>query len=458
MGSLFKHFRGLRMRPIQQRLASVLIVMVVVASQTATASDATEAFPQVKLDIGGSKIRSSSLLRVKIFPHHKNYKPHLRDDNKQELQLVSTHACSVFRGRDDRPARQGKLLRQTNELILKASDMSSPLWIDCPHPVTVVRESHVPHFTYSGSFYVHQSVDGNLELINLVSLNDYLKGVVPSEVYAGWPMETLKTQAVAARSYAVYHLAYSRRYIRSRFWDIDDTIAFQAYTGLSLRSARTDQAVEETIGQILTHDGDVIQAYYHADSGGQTEYAFNVWSYDIPFVAGQKELFEINEETTYQWRRRLSLKTLTRKLQQAGLISAKDEILRVQVPVAGRTESGRVKVVSLQLGPDRYKRLDIKTFRKAIARRLPSQLFVFETDEKHQDRVWIRGLGSGHGVGMSQQGAAILAEKKGWEYPQILDFYYLDTSLCQLNDASAELPNCYELRDALRQDARKRRS
>ncbi|MFW7378500.1 MAG: SpoIID/LytB domain-containing protein [Oligoflexus sp.] len=408
--------------------------------------DTASSFPQTKLQLLPQKISPYSKVRVKIFPHDRDYKPHGLDKNKTQISFVSNELCHVFEGQRQRPAKAKKAMFASREVTVDLKMVAShPLWIECGKPVTLIREAHLPHFTYPGSFYVHKVVRGDdkyLEVVNVVALRDYVKGVVPTEVYPGWPMETLKTQAVAARTYAIFHYVYSHRYARSRYWDVDDTIAFQAYTGNSLRTPRTDQAVIDTEGQILMHGREVIQAYYHADSAGKTESAWNVWKSNIPYVGPIQEFFHEEQEPT-QWSKEISLKNLNKRLRSARVLTKKEEIINLSVPVIGRTESGRVRLVTLILKNGEFKNVSVPVIRRAVGS-LPSTLFTFEADEKSQDKLWIRGQGNGHGVGMSQKGASYLAGSKNWTYDRILDFYYLDTTLCRLGKSQGSIPDCYQ--------------
>jgi stage II sporulation protein D len=427
-------------------LVSWLLAGFLAGPAVAIADEVSEqSIPQIKVPLLSRRTTPATTIRVKVFPHERNYKPHYADKRQTEITLRSDDECQVYEGRSGRPAKTSNVLSVSKLIPVTAEKFAHPLWVECKSGATLIREKGLPHFTYPGALYVHKlSTDEGpyLEVINIVALGDYLKGVVPSEVYVDWPMESLKTQAVAARTYAVFHYAFSRRYNRSRLWDVDDTIRYQAYTGLSMRSRRTDEAVQRTQGQILTHGGDVIQAYYHADSGGQTESAWHVWETEIPYVAPRPEFFREEREPD-TWQRVIHLQHLTRRLRTDRWLSADETVVGLSVPVIGRTESGRVKLVTLQLADDGYKNIPLKAFRKVIGR-LPSTLFSFVEDPERPGRVKLTGQGNGHGVGMSQLGAAFLASSKGWDYKRILDFYYLDTTLCDLR-AKAKMPDCYNL-------------
>ncbi len=429
-----------------QAITALTVLVVSVFWTSSVEAMIQERTRQARLELNSRMpIKSTSLIRVRIFPHFKNYRPHGIDRNKTQLSIHAEKGCRSYQGRRTRPGRLGKVVATSNSFRFSADTLKTPVWLECNSSATLIRESENPHFSYPGKLYVRGRTNSQgekyLEVINMVSLNQYLKGVVPSEVYSGWPIETLRTQAVAARTYAVFHISNARRFRSKRFWDVDDSITFQAYTGVSLNSRRTNFAVESTLGQILTYKTDVIQAYYHADSGGQTEDAVNVWNFDIPYVQGRKEAFDFDISES-AWRKEVPLKHIASKLSNFGVLGRHQKLVGVAVPIAGRSESGRVRVVTLRLkGENQFKNIPVETFKKA-AGRLPSTLFALEVNID-SGFVEIKGLGSGHGVGMSQQGAAILAGEQGWTYDQILNYYYIGTSLCKLQEKTDSLPNCY---------------
>ncbi|MCX6127684.1 MAG: SpoIID/LytB domain-containing protein [Proteobacteria bacterium] len=243
-------------------------------------------------------INSTSTIRVKIFPHEKDYLPQGRDEITDHFTIRSEYPCTIFRADKSVIIAGGLISKGKNNISFRAKDLAEAVIVDCPESFTLERNPNEPkkNFSYSGLVYIHvvkKQEQSSLEAINVVSLRGYLRGVVPSEVYPNWPIETLKTQAVAARTYAVYHLVHARRYVPQRLWDVDDTIMYQAYTGISHRSERTDAAVFATDGQILMCKGQVIQAFYHAESGGSTEEASTVWQQAAPFTVARSEASDV---------------------------------------------------------------------------------------------------------------------------------------------------------------------
>ena len=428
-------------------ICKVLVVLVaLVMSIPVKASDTYET-NKYMLDMVSAGVSSRSSVRVKVFPHEHDYKPQGLDLVRDQVKIESDGTCQMISASQDKAVATGTVLQKFKSIDLNAASLFKAVMIRCPQPFRIVR-SGMPatsNYTYAGSLYV-RAVDGALEAINLVDLKTYLRGVVPSEVYRDWPMETLKTQSVAARTYAVYHLIYARRFASERIWDVDDTIAFQAYTGTALVSDKTDLAISSTEGQILTFRGNVIQAFYHADSGGQTEDALSVWSQAIPFTVARPEAPEV-EVAKSVWERNFSLATMEVELRASGLLEKGKSLKSIVIPVVGRSPSGRVKSMAMIDSSGQHKGFPLSLFRK-VAGQLPSPLFYIEKDPKLARSMVIKGVGFGHGVGMSQQGAAALAGQKAWDYKQILSYYYLNTTLCSLDAGNEAVPDCKSQRMA----------
>ena len=132
---------------------------------------------------------------------------------------------------------------------------------------------------YRGELII-ENRGGNLVVVNNVPLEDYMLGVVPSEMPSKGNYEALKAQAIAARSYAIAN----RGKRASHGYDLKDTPEDQAYGGASAETATTNSAVMETKGIVITYNQKVIPAYYSASAGGHTVNAGAVWSRDLPYL------------------------------------------------------------------------------------------------------------------------------------------------------------------------------
>ena len=123
-----------------------------------------------------------------------------------------------------------------------------------------------------------QNRNGKLTVINDISLEEYIRGVVPAEMPSSWAFEAHKAQAIAARSYALANLGKRAQY----GYDLKDTPEDQAYNGASGETSDTNAAVDDTKGIVLTYDNKVISAYYSASAGGQTN--TNSWGSSLPYL------------------------------------------------------------------------------------------------------------------------------------------------------------------------------
>lgn len=132
---------------------------------------------------------------------------------------------------------------------------------------------------YRGEFMVYNQ-GGALTIINHVNIEDYIRGVVPSEMPSGWTFEAHKAQAIAARSYALANIGKRATY----GYDLKDTPEDQAYGGASAEAASTNKAVEDTKGIVLIYNLKIIPAYYSASAGGQTSSSADVWTKNLPYL------------------------------------------------------------------------------------------------------------------------------------------------------------------------------
>ena len=160
---------------------------------------------------------------------------------------------------------------------------------------------------YRGALEVRpSSVPGRLNAINAVEIEDYLKGVVPKESPASWPLEALKAQAVAARSYAI------ATPVKGNGFDQYDDTRSQLYAGVSAEAARTNQAVDATRSQVVLYNGKVAQTFFFSTSGGHTENnehsSLGFGGTPIPYLRGVPDPYEAEAGAPYyRWKRKFSL-------------------------------------------------------------------------------------------------------------------------------------------------------
>lgn len=156
---------------------------------------------------------------------------------------------------------------------------------------------------YRGKLVARQS-GGALNVINSVSLDDYIQGVVPGEVPASWPPAALRAQAIAARSYALATDANG-----AGFDQYDDTRS-QVYEGLESETARTNQAVADTALQVVLYKGEVAETYYFSTSGGHTENnefsSLGFGGTPYPYLRGVPDPYD-DASPYHRWTRKFSV-------------------------------------------------------------------------------------------------------------------------------------------------------
>ncbi|WP_088893275.1 SpoIID/LytB domain-containing protein [Leptolyngbya ohadii] len=263
---------------------------------------------------------------------------------------------------------------------------------------------------------------GGLTAVNYVDLEQYLYSVVGAEMPANWDIQALKAQAVAARSYVLYQ----RQNSANAVFDVGDTTRWQVYNGLEAEAASTRAAVDATKGQVLTYQGQIINAVFHSCAGGHTENVEDIWTNPLPYLRGVPSPDQ--DMQGCKWNpRTVSAQEVAQAIGYQGTITA---------IVPNRHQHGRV--LSLQInGTAGDVTIDADEFRAKMD--LRSTLFsidpVLGRVASAGDNVpsvpvsfQISGSGFGHGVGMSQYGAYALA-LRGWNYQQIVSHYYKDVQL-----------------------------
>jgi stage II sporulation protein D len=374
-------------------------------------------FPPAERDAEGR-----DLIRVKVFPHAKGDLRTGLAENTGEITIAGT--CVELAGRPDRAGGTTRKLSEGSRFTYKKDALKKPVWLACDGGALVDRGEAFTNNKYLGSFYV-QRTDKGVEVINVVPMETYLRGVVPTEVIPSWPEDTLKAQAIAARTYAYYNIAFGLDSKNAKFFDVDDTAFFQAYSGLTAVTPATDKAVSDTAGAVLSFQGKAVLTFFNTDAGGFTESAEEVFSIKAPYLKAKKEAHDITK-TKSQWSVSAKLTEASDKLEKA--LPTGRRLKALTVEKADVTKSGRVRAVTATLDDGKKHRIEAPEFKKAF--HLKSSLFTISPEGA--SGVKLSGAGSGHGVGMSQKGAKELVVQNQWDYKKILAFYYDGTALCSL--------------------------
>ena len=307
-------------------------------------------------------------------------------------------------------------------------------------------------YTYRGYLeFMKSPVSAGLTVVNVVPMEYYLYGVVGKEMSPSWSLEALKAQAVAARTYAVFH----KNYFKSRGYDMADDTRSQVYGGVNAEAASIKQAVDGTSGEILTYQGKPIEAFFCASAGGWTEHSENVWGSHVTYLRGVAD--RSFHMPSYSWSVTTTPERLAANLTAAGKGVGTVQSITLSplakrpMHVPDRGVSGRVRTLIVR-GTKGQAMITGNAFQSLFG--LKSTLFDFYQGTgtppnpdmgkggrgltlpiKAGQPLTIYGFGWGHGLGMSQYGAYQMAkENPGVKeyYRQILSHYYTGTTLERL--------------------------
>ncbi len=266
--------------------------------------------------------------------------------------------------------------------------------------------------TYRGGIECRITPNYRIAVINCVDLENYVKGVIPYEMGGGWPLEALKAQAVCARTYAVYN----QNQFEEFGFDITDDTESQVYRGVGAANERTDEAVNATRGRLVRYKGKVCRIYYSAADGGATEDGRYVFDADEPYLLGKRDPFEDQEYFDYRyWTARYTGADISSKLSRQGYRMGEIESME---PIYSAQHN--VIAVRFTSVTGEQMRLDGRESYSFLV--LPSCRFTLE---KKDDGYFVfSGTGLGHNCGMSQWGARAMDELYGYNYEDIIRFYF----------------------------------
>ncbi len=306
---------------------------------------------------------------------------------------------------------------------------------------------------YAGDLVLSSASDG-LVVVNRLPLETYLLGL--NEVPLDWPIEALRAQAIAARTYALHTLSQPRGGAAAVYgFDICASVECQVFSGadvlrLSSDGERWVEAVTSTTGTAVLYRGDPILARYYSTSGGRTFDNEQIFPSEgaYPYLKGVTSISE-RRSPLYRWRVIFRLQAAQRILERAGswtvgrlrsvrtIPSATDahypDLLFEARRKSRRMSTEEFRDIVRELAPDMFPRLypsPADTSAGRLPETLPSNRFRAESRGR---RMIVRGRGWGHGVGMSQWGAEGMA-RQGASSEQILDHYYSGVEIDEFPD------------------------
>ncbi|MDY0236672.1 MAG: SpoIID/LytB domain-containing protein [Gudongella sp.] len=318
-----------------------------------------------------------------------------------------------------------------------------------------------------------------LKVINHIDIEQYLRGVVPREIPSLSPNEALKAQAVAARSYAYSTLTKHSK----EGYNLCDTTHCQVYGGFSDENIHTDDAIIDTSDIVVKFNGSIANTVFHSSSGGFTESSENIWGNKLNYLKGKEDPYSLNTINSF-WTVEIDKELFSDILNDSGYeIDEINDISIVDIYMSGRVKEicinennerliltgekfrsliGTTKIKSTLfkidgLDPIDYKEIyvkgsqavtklteiqilsaqDVLTRSNTIYSIIDgdSEIRTVENNSVNHDstnNIVVSGQGYGHGVGMSQYGAIEMA-KQGFDYIDILKYYYSDVEITKIN-------------------------
>lgn len=358
-----------------------------------------------------------------------------------------------------------------------------------PRSGSAKAETYFKGYRYYGGFQYARLNGGDLTVVNFVGVEDYVKGVIPYEMSASWPVEALKAQAVCARTYLMAGLNGHS----SNGFDLCNTTCCQVYRGLNSANANSNGAVDATAGEYLLYAGQLCQTFFYSSNGGASESSENVWYASLGYLKGKTDPYEAKIADSipgYYWTETYTAEELTGKLQNKGIsigrivnfevtqftptgnvytITFTDEngktvsYSKERVRTLLGFNSMRYKITCSDGGESTGSTLYVNNSTSMLSGPL-SKLFgiggggdvgsitsgktyaVSGSGEVSEivgqgssgsdlsvydpDRVFtVSGSGSGHNVGLSQWGAYSMAKYYDKSYRDILSFYYTGAAI-----------------------------
>ena len=352
--------------------------------------------------------------------------------------------------------------------------IQGPVRVICPAGLLGVKglKRAGKNALYHGAFEIVRANANYFNLVNLIEVEDYLKGVVPNEMPVTFGLEALKAQTVAARNYVL-----SPRVKSSPNYDVVDSVASQVYFGANTERELSNQAVTETEGVVALYGWDLILAQYSSTAGGYTESFSNAFSdpdtkdfpsHEKPYLKAKPDILSqtpLNTEEAaaayykskpdaydirssyFRWTKEWQADELKNVLEQTLIAQSAtgfvkpafnrgDKLDELQeLKVLRRGDSGKIIEMEVVTASKKY-----KIFKELVVRRLltkdgkalPSANVVFENIKDEDGKllsVKAFGGGFGHGVGMSQYGAGFMGSELHIPYEKILQHYYTGITL-----------------------------
>jgi stage II sporulation protein D len=349
----------------------------------------------------------------------------VREARQIDLEIEGQY---TFRDESGKPILRGpRLAKSTVRLLDKGIFVGMNVYpykrliIQPKRDATVIINKH--HFR--GEVLLIRTPEDRITAVNSINIEDYIKGVLYHEVSHHWPMEALKAQAVATRTYALYSMGGAA----GKEYDVTNDIYSQVYGGKNSERYRTGLAVDRSTGEILVYGEKILPAYFHATCAGMTEDAKELWEINLAPLKGVPCLF-CQDSPHMHWKKNFRLGDIEQLLNKRGYKTG----LIKDIAIVDRDRSGRISTLKITSREGQETVVKGKDFREAIGPNvLKSNSYDIEMKGYYVDFV---GKGWGHGVGMCQWGARGMAAQQ-FTYKQVLAYYYPGSQLIDYHDLPA---------------------
>lgn len=262
---------------------------------------------------------------------------------------------------------------------------------------------------YLGAFEIRRHKN-RLAIINLVSTESYLEGVLNAEISTRWHMEVVKAQAVISRTFALF----KREKRMNDPWHLSAGQHDQVYKGVEIADDRGRSAIRQTTGIVVAYKGRLAQTFYHSNCGGMTADPGKTWQHNLPYLKVMSVPFG-RTDPRYHWETVIDDQEMLRILRKTGFPDHSVD----SISISRRTASNRV--FELTVTGEKSRTVSGYQFRQASGyKRIQSLLFDIK---RISGGFHFKGTGNGHGVGLSQWSAKEMAEE-GYQYHEIIYYFY----------------------------------
>lgn len=366
------------------------------------------------------------ILQVSVFAKLSDYKSvskdfHIRVLLERNVKTVTVSGTDLYRHLH--PVNQSKTFAGRKKITFNCNDIKTTFKFDKPVLLATISSSTglvtIGKNKYHGNIMIATSEGSeSCDVINEIDMDVYIGSLLSREMNASWPLEALKAQAIAARTYAMYQITKAKLHDHLMY-DIENSEKHQVNGDFFDVTKRTLQAARETSGMLLTNDfGEIIPAFFHASCGGSTLEPQEVWSNS---VRGYKEADCEYCKTRSNWSNQLTKERVVsfiEWLEEKSFISKIDKVENVVI----YPDKKEKKEVLLSVGK---RKISVKKslFRRYFGRVMfPSNNFYLMSGPVESEVSFV-GKGNGHGVGLCQVGAKFMADK-GMDYRAIVSHYF----------------------------------